>query len=87
MSVLFYLQTASCKYFPGRYFAGSFDQNHNRHQSIFSEKKFNMRLEDFDVRKKISKGAFGDGRSKLIIDFDLDFFEFTWQSTMESTLR
>jgi hypothetical protein len=46
-----------------------------------------MRLEDFDVRKKISKGAFGDGRSQLIIDFDLDFFEFTWQSTMESTLR
>jgi hypothetical protein len=48
---------------------------------------FKMRLEDFDVRKKISKGAFGDGRSQLIIDFDLDYFEFTWQSTMESTLR
>jgi hypothetical protein len=31
-----------------------------------------MRLEDFDVRKKISKGAFGDGRRQLIIDFDLD---------------
>lgn len=46
-----------------------------------------MRLDDFDVRKKISKGAFGDGRRLLIFDFHLDFFEFTSQSTMGSTLH